>query len=88
VSNTDCANGFSCANGLCKKSTGQACSTSGECASGFCIDGVCCDNACSGLCMKCNQLGSVGTCANIPAGTDPDNECAGALNCNGAGACV
>jgi hypothetical protein len=42
------------------------------------------------LCMACSAAinGSVsGSCRNIPAGTDPDNECPGAQNCNGAGLC-
>src|SRR6185369_790529 len=32
--------------------------------------------------------GPSGVCGNIAAGTDPDNECFGAIACNGAGACA
>jgi hypothetical protein len=92
----DCASGFDCsATNVCKKAQGQTCSGGTECASGFCVDGYCCSSACSSLCKACSQVKSGqpnGTCANIPAGTDPDNDCvinAGTPlgTCNGAGAC-
>ncbi len=73
--------------GLCVKANGDPCATATECLSGSCVDGVCCNSACSGTCKACNVSGSVGTCSNVPANTDPANECAGATNCNGAGAC-
>lgn len=82
-----CPAGQSCISGSCKKQNGVACGVSSECASNFCVDGVCCNAACSGTCQACNIAGSVGTCSNIPSGTDPGNECSGTLNCNGAGAC-
>ena len=50
-------------------------------------DNTCCDTACDQLCESCDQAGNVGTCTPIPVGTDPDNECAGAMNCDGAGMC-
>ena len=77
-------NGAGCANGV-------ACATGNQCASGFCMDNVCCNAACGGLCQACSAAkkgsGANGACGNIAAGTDPDNECAGNLNCNGAGVC-
>jgi len=70
---------------------GTACSSSGECLSGNCIDGYCCNTTCTGTCQACNVAGSEGACTNIPADTDPGNECGttGCLtgNCNGSGAC-
>jgi hypothetical protein len=82
---------FAC-NGIggCLLTNGQTCPSSLTCLSGNCVDGVCCNTACAGLCQACSmaKTGSPsGTCAAIPDGTDPDNECAGALVCNGAGAC-
>jgi hypothetical protein len=52
-----------------------ACGAAAECKSGFCSDGVCCETACTGSCESCKLPGSVGTCAPIPEGTDPDKEC-------------
>lgn len=74
--------------GACKALNGSACSLNSECLSGFCVDGVCCNAACTSPCQKCNLAGSVGFCSNIPAGQDPDNECAGSAACNGAGTCT
>jgi hypothetical protein len=52
---------------------------------------VCCSSACNGVCVACSAAkkgsGSDGTCGAIAGGTDPDNECPGTSNCNGAGAC-
>ena len=75
---------------------GGACSTAGDCKSGFCSDGVCCRADCSGVCQSCAIEGSVGTCANIPVGADPRNDCPdeGATSCgrngycDGTGACA
>ena len=64
---------------------GTPCGSVLECETTNCADGVCCDTSCNGLCKSCDVPGSVGTCVSIPAGQDPDNECAG--TCNGAGAC-
>lgn len=71
-------------------SNGSACAAPSACASNVCTDGVCCDVACSGLCKACIAAktgASSGKCANILNGTDPDNECAGVIACNGSGAC-
>ena len=74
--------------GSCVKPLGSTCAANNECSSGFCADGVCCNTGCSGTCQSCNLAGTVGTCSNVPNGQDPSNECTGATNCNGAGACV
>ncbi len=81
----DCSSGYTCSSGSCKKTQGNTCSSNDECSSGFCSDGYCCDNACSGTCESCKQSGRLGFCDPIPAGQDPDNECA--LACNGTRAC-
>lgn len=61
---------------------GTPCSADLECDSSQCTDGVCCETACSDECERCNAQGE---CAFHSAGTDPDDECAGA--CNGSGSC-
>lgn len=90
-SDVDCAGAAYCAMGLCvaKLPVGAACAAANQCAGGSCADGFCCDAACGGLCEACNLVGSVGTCAFIPTGTDPGNSnCPGATSvCDGAGAC-
>ncbi|MCK4521744.1 MAG: hypothetical protein KAU20_04155, partial [Nanoarchaeota archaeon] len=59
---------------------GISCSNNSVCASGFCTDGYCCDSACDSLCQVCDLEGSLGSCTNIPVGTDPYDECT-AENC-------
>jgi hypothetical protein len=94
---TPCSNGGTCDGaGNCsqKKPNGSACSTSTECMSGNCPsqDGVCCATACNGTCRSClasKTGGTTGTCGLIPAGEDPDLECAPTnQTCDGAGACL
>lgn len=94
-----CRPGYHCtaaAGGTCEadRALGAACagdpidSTGGhQCASGFCADGVCCAYACGAPCERCNQPGLGGTCGAVPAGSDPDGECAGGYACDGARAC-
>src|SRR6185295_3266743 len=58
-----------------------------------CVDGFCCNNACAGACSACSAAlsgGTNGTCGNIPAYSDPSNECSTSplYNCNGSGACA
>ncbi|MFH0899057.1 MAG: SBBP repeat-containing protein [Pseudomonadota bacterium] len=71
--------------------SGAPCLAGPECASGICRDGVCCNAGCDERCQACNLPGSAGTCSMVPAGEDPDEECAGGgqcgSTCNGAGAC-
>jgi hypothetical protein len=83
----ECANGTCNGSGSCALDNGLACTTNSQCVSGQCVDGVCCNTACNSTCQRCNLAGTVGSCANIPFGTDPDNECAGAQTCNGTGGC-
>ncbi len=85
----ECAAGQACdGTGSCDKVNGQTCAVGAECLSNNCIDSVCCATTCSGACKSCNVAGNAGTCSNIPNGTDPANECAGALSCDGNGACT
>lgn len=65
--------------GVCQPDLGPggACNSNSDCVSGFCVDGVCCNNACTGSCRSCALQGSVGTCTNVPNGSDPENECPG-----------
>lgn len=88
VTNTWC-DGQSC---VTTKQDGAPCSNDAECANGHCPadDGVCCDMACSGGCQACTAAktcGQDGVCGLVNAGTDPDNECAGVLNCY-SGTCL
>jgi hypothetical protein len=86
----DCVAPNSCINGSCgKKPIGAACGGGPECNSGFCEQGVCCGAACTGTCRSCNVPGSVGTCTNVPDGSDPLGQCAdqGATTCGSDGAC-
>ncbi|MDI3291309.1 MopE-related protein [Polyangium sp. 15x6] len=73
--------------GACAEANGSPCVGNGECLSGQCVDGVCCENTCPGTCKACNVAGSLGTCTNIPFGTDPASECSGPGVCDGAGGC-
>jgi hypothetical protein len=70
--------GFQC--GTANGANGDPCANNAECFSGNCSpDGVCCDTPCNGLCESClaakTCAGTDGTCAPIPPGNDPDNEC-------------
>ena len=72
----------------CKRANGQMCTLGGECGSGNCVDGYCCNATCGGLCEACawsKSGGANGVCADIPTGTDPDNECAGTCQANASG---
>lgn len=73
--------------GLCAQGAiGTQCSAAADCLSGHCADGYCCNSQCTGTCKSCKLAGTEGTCTNIPAGQDPQNECLNA--CNGNGACA
>jgi hypothetical protein len=90
ATNADCVGGAVCTNGSCgPKPPGAACAAAADCASGFCVEGVCCATACGGTCRSCAVAGSEGQCIDVPAGTDPLNQCAdqGAASCGTDGAC-
>ena len=74
--------------GACKTPLGEACIAAADCAGGSCVDGTCCGSACAGACQACNLAGSMGICANIAGGDDPQDECPGATTCNGNGGCL
>ena len=79
--------------GECRKKTGQACTSSKDCASDICADGVCCKTACNKMCESCNIKGTEGTCTFHPADKDPDGECGGKNpycdgKCDGKGSCT
>jgi len=84
----NCAAGGVCASPLAQ---GAACTVGGECASGPCVDGFCCASACTLTCTACSMVKTGmanGTCAAVSPNTDPDNDCAGPLSCDGNGACL
>ena len=69
---------------------GEECTSAAACESGTCVDGVCCDSTCDGACVACAESLSGwadGTCAPIPAGSDPDDECPEAT-CGGGASCA
>jgi hypothetical protein len=72
---------------------GAPCDMPSDCLSGFCVDEVCCNFSCIGTCLACTTAkkgaGTDGTCDNIAAATDPDNECPdlGAQSCGTDGVC-
>jgi hypothetical protein len=91
-----CASGAACTLGSCgARALGQECSGAADCASGHCAEGVCCQTACAGTCRACDLPGSVGTCAQVPSGLDPHDDCAATARescgadgtCDGAGGC-
>jgi hypothetical protein len=94
----DCQTGFFCdGGGACRvrRNPGQACQSAVECGSGNCVDGVCCTSACTQFCFACNLPGQAGTCAPVPDGMDPGNDCAAEPSagcghdgqCDGKGGC-
>lgn len=89
VGTTGCGgNGCTCeaGSGLCKESTGSACSSNGECLSSNCVDGFCCNSLCAGACDACDVSGSEGTCTNVAKGTQGSPSCSGSLLCDGSSA--
>jgi MYXO-CTERM domain-containing protein len=90
VDDTECLGSHHCTGAACVAdlAAGAACDRDAQCTSDHCVDGVCCDTACAGVCESCGQVGLEGTCAAIPAGTDPDDECPGSAACGATGACA
>jgi len=92
---TQCAPSAFCDSAICKADLdpGAACTRTAQCKSGFCVDGVCCDKACSAKCEACTAAkkgsGTDGTCDQVAADSDPDNECAVATGdaCGAPGTC-
>jgi hypothetical protein len=79
--------------GACHFANGAACTTAAQCESDLC---ECADATCTGggrcaamVCPACNFINATGTaCTGLIANNqDPKNGCAGALLCDGAGAC-
>jgi hypothetical protein len=96
TTSAQCATGVPCTGGICgKRSDGQPCATGSDCQSGTCAQGVCCATSCNNTCFACNLPGSEGTCAPVPAGLDPLNQCAAQPRstcaqdgtCDGSGQC-
>jgi len=65
---------------------GEPCSVGSECETGNCVDDVCCDVLCDEPCFSCALPTTVGQCASVPDGMDPDGDCAAGEVCE-AGAC-
>jgi hypothetical protein len=79
-----CTNGKSCdGRGGCRRASGVACLTGGDCTSGFCVDGTCCATACGGACRRCGT----GACTAVTDAVDP-RTCSGDRMCDGTGACL
>lgn len=73
-------------NGNCETKTGQPCGADAECMSGSCQDGVCCNNNCPGACARCDLMGTMGICTNVPSnvqvsGCNATEACDGNNNC-------
>jgi hypothetical protein len=88
VTTANCAPSAYCSGAACvpKLLNGAPCIANDTCASSFCVDNYCCNAGCGGSCQACNLPGAQGSCSAIPAGQDPEGECA-PLTCDGAGGC-
>jgi hypothetical protein len=89
--------GWSCDNiplpSTCGLNDGEVCVGDGDCFNGHCPadDLICCDMTCGGVCESCDAAktgGTDGMCDFVSAASDPDLECPGAMDCDGAGACI
>ncbi len=85
ATDNDCDASAHCEGNRCVDDVGvgSPCSRPSDCQAGlYCADGVCCTSACAdGPCRRCDLAGSLGTCANVAVGADPDSEC-GAIDCS------
>jgi MYXO-CTERM domain-containing protein len=73
-----------------KKPNGQTCTASTDCGSNNCVDGICCSGTCTGTCQSCAVPGSLGSCVNLPAGSQDSmatTPCSGTSYCDAAGTC-
>ena len=88
---TTCTNPYACdGKGGCKTAKGKSCSSGSTCASGHCADGVCCDTSCDDACKTCSLSSYLGTCSNVPKGSQDlsaKTPCTGNNVCDGAGFC-
>src|SRR5439155_1108524 len=85
LANADCAANFVCScNNVCVplQAAGACCARNDQCGGGVCANGVCCNSICNNACASCTLMGSVGTCANLPAGQPGAPPCA-PYACNG-----
>ena len=90
LTDDDCFTGIHCnAGNLCGYKEDTVCGADDECQSGHCAQGVCCATACNQRCYSCASLGSLKTCAPVPAGAqDPTGTCPTGTFCDGRGECV
>ncbi len=79
-----CASDYFCEGNLCRGGLGlgEPCVLWSQCASDQCVDDVCCESSCDGTCESC-VADVPGSCAAIPAGSDPAAECEGEAACSG-----
>ncbi|MFT7620975.1 MAG: hypothetical protein ACI9WU_000136 [Myxococcota bacterium] len=88
LDHADCESTSYCETGICVAdlAPAAACTVAAQCANDACVDGFCCDAACGALCKGCSSSRTGladGTCGNITAVTDPDDECPNCSSCNG-----
>ncbi|MBN2494783.1 MAG: hypothetical protein JXR96_09355 [Deltaproteobacteria bacterium] len=89
----DCKPGILCIDHECAGDlpNGSTCQLDDQCASSHCVDGRCCQDICTAPCHRCD-IDATGVCRPVPAGQDPDGECAGQAGCagacNGSSACA
>src|SRR5205807_8334393 len=77
--------------GACEAPNGSACAAASQCQSALLALDDALPMSCGVLCKACSNAktgASNGTCSNVTANTDPDNECSGAQVCDGAGGCT
>jgi len=75
-----CNGSGSCVTG--KLPNGSTCTANTDCTSNYCVDKICCSSTCTTACQACNVAGSLGSCVNVPAGSQDTNA---TTPCNMAG---
>jgi hypothetical protein len=64
ATNADCATGYGCDGGTCRKHVlGASCSSGFDCESGACFDGTCCATSACEAGLRCDLGDKRGTCA-------------------------